>query len=88
MIRAEIERDDAMVISVKDDGTGIDAADLPHVFERFYRTNQARLHGIGGTGLGLAITKAIIEAHGGAVAVNSDGPGQGAVVNVRIPLNI
>ena len=88
VIRAEIERDDAMVISVKDDGTGIDAADLPHVFERFYRTNQARLHGIGGTGLGLAITKAIVEAHGGAVAVNSDGPGQGAVVNVRIPLNM
>ena len=88
VIRAEIERDDAMVISVKDDGTGIDAADLPHVFERFYRTNQARLHGIGGTGLGLAITKAIVEAHGGAVTVNSDGPGQGAVVNVRIPLNM
>ena len=88
VLRAEIERDDAMVISVKDDGTGIDAADLPHVFERFYRTNQARLHGIGGTGLGLAITKAIVEAHGGAVAVNSDGPGQGAVVNVRIPLNM
>ena len=87
VIRAEIERDDAMVISVKDDGTGIDAADLPHVFERFYRTNQSRLHGIGGTGLGLAITKAIVEAHGGTIAVNSDGPGQGAVVNVRIPLN-
>ena len=87
VLRAEIERDDAMVISVKDDGTGIDAADLPHVFERFYRTNQSRLHGIGGTGLGLAITKAIVEAHGGTIAVNSDGPGQGAVVNVRIPLN-
>ena len=87
VLRAEMERDDAMVISVKDDGTGIDAADLPHVFERFYRTNQSRLHGIGGTGLGLAITKAIIEAHGSTVAVNSDGPGQGAVVNVRIPLN-
>ena len=88
VLRAEIERDDAMVISVKDDGTGIDAADLPHVFERFYRTNQSRLHGIGGTGLGLAITKAIVEAHGGTIAVNSDGPGQGTVVNVRIPLNI
>ena len=87
VLRAEIERDDAMVISVKDDGTGIDAADLPHVFERFYRTNQARLHGMGGTGLGLAITRTIVEAHGGTVAVNSDGPGQGAVVNVRIPLN-
>ena len=87
VLRAELERDDAMVISVKDDGTGIDAADLPLVFERFYRTDQSRLRGIGGTGLGLAITKAIVEAHGGTVAVNSDGPGQGTVVNVRIPLN-
>ena len=87
VLRAEIERDDGMVISVKDDGTGIDAADLPHVFERFYHTNQSRLHGMGGTGLGLAITRTIVEAHGGTVAVNSDRPGQGAVVNVRIPLN-
>ena len=87
VLRAELESDDAMVISVKDDGTGIDAADLPHVFERFYRTDQSGLRGIGGTGLGLAITKAIVEAHGGTVAVNSDGPGKGAVVNVRIPPN-
>ena len=87
VLRAELESDDTMVISVKDDGTGIDAADLPHVFERFYRTDQSRLHGMGGTGLGLAIAKAIVEAHGGTVAVNSEGPGQGAVVTCRLPLS-
>ncbi len=83
MVRAELEGEEALVISVIDDGTGIDAADLPHVFERFYRSDQSRLHGIAGTGLGLAITKAIVEAHGGTIAVASGGPGQGAVVTCR-----
>ncbi len=83
MVRAELEGEEALVISVIDDGTGIDAADLPHVFERFYRSDQSRLHGIAGMGLGLAITKAIVEAHGGTIAVASGGPGQGAVVTCR-----
>ena len=83
VVRAELEGEEALVISVIDDGTGIDAADLPHVFERFYRSDQSRLHGIAGTGLGLAITKAIVEAHGGTIAVASGGPGQGAVVTCR-----
>ena len=83
VVRAELEGEEALVISVIDDGTGIDAADLPHVFDRFYRSDQSRLHGIAGTGLGLAITKAIVEAHGGTIAVASGGPGQGAVVTCR-----
>ena len=83
VVRAELEGEEALVISVIDDGTGIDAADRPHVFERFYRSDQSHLHGIAGTGLGLAITKAIVEAHGGTVAVASGGPGQGAVVTCR-----
>ncbi len=81
------EQAEALVISITDDGIGIHAADLPHVFDRFYRTDQARSRGIGGTGLGLAITRAIIEVHGGTVAVASDGPGQGAVVTMRLPLD-
>ncbi|MXY43240.1 MAG: HAMP domain-containing histidine kinase [Dehalococcoidia bacterium] len=76
-----------LVISVTDNGIGIDAADLPHVFDRFYRTDRSRSRGIGGTGLGLAITRAIVEAHGGTIAVESDGPGQGVTVSIRIPLN-
>ena len=86
-LRAALESDDELVISVTDDGIGMDAADLPHVFDRFYRTDQSRNRGIGGTGLGLAIARAIVEAHGGAIAVASDGPGRGAVVTIRLPLS-
>ena len=75
-----------LTVSVTDDGIGIDATDLPHVFDRFYRTDQARSRGIGGTGLGLAITRAIVEAHGGTIAVASRGLGQGASVTFRLPL--
>ena len=87
VLRAELECDEALAISITDDGIGIDAADLPHVFDRFYRTDQSRSRGIGGTGLGLAITRAIVEAHGGTIAVTSDGPGQGVSVTIRLPLN-
>ncbi len=86
VLRVELERDEALTISVIDDGIGIDATDLPHLFDRFYRTDQSRNRGIGGTGLGLAITRAIVEAHGGTITVASDGPGQGATVTIRIPL--
>ena len=65
VLRAGLECDEALAISISDDGIGIHAAELPHVFNRFYRTGQSRSRGIGGTGLGLAITQAIVEAHGG-----------------------
>ena len=78
--------DAGVAISVIDDGIGIDPADLPHIFDRFYRTQQARDRGVQGTGLGLAITRAIVEAHGGAVAASSEGPGQGAAFSIRLPL--
>ena len=83
-VRATVESGEALVISVSDDGIGIDATDLPHIFDRFYRTGQSRSRGIGGTGLGLAITRAIIQAHEGTITVASDGPGQGATVNIRL----
>ena len=87
VISAGQETDEALAVSITDDGIGIDTADLPHVFDRFYRTDQSRSRGIDGTGLGLAITKAIVEAHGGTVCIVSDGLGQGATVNIRIPMN-
>ena len=87
VLRAGLESGDTLAVSIADDGIGIDPADLPHVFDRFYRTDQSRSRGIGGTGLGLAITRAIAEAHGGTVSVASDGPGQGATVTIRLPLN-
>ncbi len=87
VLRAGLESDETLAISIIDDGIGIHAADLPHVFDRFYRTDQSRSRGIAGTGLGLAITRAIVEAHGGTVAVTSDGLGQGVTVTCRLPLN-
>ena len=87
VLRAGLESDEALAISIIDDGIGIHAAALPHVFDRFYRTDQARSRGIGGTGLGLAITRAIVEAHEGTATIASDGLGQGAAVTLRLRLN-
>ena len=86
VISAEMEGEEELAISISDEGIGIDAADLPHVFDRFYRTDHSRSRGIDGTGLGLAITRAIVEAHGGTIGVASDGVGQGATVTIQLPL--
>lgn len=77
---------DEVVISVTDDGEGIAAEHLPHVFERFYRADFARNRQRGGSGIGLAIVKALTEAHGGHISVASRGPGQGATFTVVLPV--
>ncbi len=82
-----IETDRSVCISVTDNGFGIDPADLPHIFNRFYRTDQSRSRGIYGTGLGLAIACTIIEAHNGTITAISDGIGQGTTVRFDLPLN-
>ena len=74
------------VITVTDNGVGIDSADLPHIFERFYRTDHSRSRRTGGRGLGLAIARTIIEAHNGTIAVASAGLGQGTTVRFELPL--
>ena len=60
-----------VVVSVEDTGHGIEPEHLPHLFERFYRTDWARAKDSGGTGLGLPIVKEIAEAHGGSISVTS-----------------
>jgi signal transduction histidine kinase len=69
---------------VQDTGVGIPAEALPHLFERFYRVDNARARASGGSGLGLAIVQAIVEAHGGLVAVES-APGAGTCMTIRLP---
>jgi two-component system OmpR family sensor kinase len=72
------------VFSVEDDGPGIAEADQPHVFERFYRADQARTGSSGHSGLGLAIAKAIVDNHGGTLTLRSS-PGKGTCFEVHLP---
>lgn len=71
-------------IVVSDTGSGISAEDLPFIFERFYRADKSRTRLTGGSGIGLTISKAIIEAHGGSIEINSQ-VGVGTDVVARIP---
>lgn len=78
-------REDLACVSVGDHGCGIDARDLQHIFEPFYRADPARARETGGTGLGLAIAEQIVRAHGGAIGVSSQ-PGIGSVFTVTLPI--
>lgn len=71
-------------LAVVDDGSGIDAEDLPHIFERFYRADRSRSKANGRSGLGLAISKAIVESHSGTINALST-PGMGTTVRVTLP---
>jgi signal transduction histidine kinase len=72
-------------IDVRDTGEGISAADLPHVFDRFYRGDKARSReGFGGAGLGLAIARRLVETHGGRIWV-AQPPGGGSVFSFTLP---
>jgi signal transduction histidine kinase len=72
-------------IIVADNGPGMTAEQAARVFERFYRTDDARTRARGGTGLGLSIAASLAAAHGGDITVDTQ-PGQGAVFHVRLPL--
>ena len=74
-----------VTITVTDDGDGILAEHLPHVFERFYRVDAARDREQGGAGIGLAIAKALVEAHNGHITASSHGPGTGTTFTVTLP---
>ncbi|MGQ9898509.1 MAG: ATP-binding protein [Acidobacteriota bacterium] len=81
-----------VTVEVADTGIGIEAADLPHVFERFYTGRDTSRHSSGqfefntrGTGLGLTIAKSYVEAHGGCIEAISDGPGHGSRFLITLP---
>jgi two-component system sensor histidine kinase BaeS len=83
VLRSRVEGGD-LVVEVADSGTGIDPADLDHVFDRFWRADKSRNRQTGGSGLGLAIVRKLTESHDGSVSVAST-PGHGSVFTVRLP---
>jgi len=86
-IKIEIgKKRDKVFISFSDGGVGISKGDLPHVFERFYRSENAFTAKKEGTGLGLWITKRIVEEHNGEIEIHSI-LGKGTIVNIVLPLS-
>ena len=75
----------AIEVAISDRGLGIPAAELPRLFQRFYRTPQALASGLPGTGLGLYVCAGIIAAHGGRLWAESPGEGQGATFRFTLP---
>jgi len=84
-IRVQVRPDkDSVLLTVADTGEGIPPEALPHLFERFYRVDKSRSRSSGGAGLGLAISKAIVDAHHGALGVSSE-LGVGTTFTLELP---
>jgi signal transduction histidine kinase/ActR/RegA family two-component response regulator len=75
-----------VIITVKDNGVGIDASELPHVFDMYRQTASSNGRAEGGLGIGLAVAKRVVELHGGSIDVRSDGHGCGTTVELRLPI--
>ncbi|MBI2832909.1 MAG: PAS domain S-box protein [Acidobacteria bacterium] len=78
--------EDLVRLTVRDTGLGISRQFLPHVFDRFRQADSSVTRSHGGLGLGLAIVRSLVELHGGTVAAESDGQGQGAAFTVTLPI--
>ncbi|NKB44775.1 MAG: DUF4118 domain-containing protein [Alphaproteobacteria bacterium] len=81
------EKEEHVVIDVKDNGQGIPSEDLGAIFDKFFRV-KARDRKIAGTGLGLAICKGILEGHNGSIEALSDGPGRGTTMRIQLPADV
>jgi two-component system, OmpR family, sensor kinase len=79
--------EDGVELAVKDNGTGISEEHIPHLFERFYRSESSRTRKYGGAGLGLAITQSLVELHGGSIQVESR-VGEGSIFYILLPRQV
>jgi signal transduction histidine kinase len=82
-VTVDLKANSAWHLTVTDQGPGIAAEDLPHIFDRFYRAQSAR--SMPGSGLGLAIVKGVVTSHGGTIDI-SPRPGGGTRVDIALPL--
>ena len=76
---------DNAILSVRDQGNGISAKELPRIFQRFYRVGDEMTRQVPGTGLGLFLVKEIVTRHGGDVSATSRGLGLGSAFTIRLP---
>jgi heavy metal sensor kinase len=87
VVRVDLSTQDSVAtVKVSDTGIGIDPADLPHIFDRFWRADKARSRAYGGAGLGLSIAKWIAETHAGSITVASE-LGKGSTFSFNVPLD-
>jgi signal transduction histidine kinase len=83
-VRMSVQKNGSAVLQVEDTGCGISEEDLPHIFDRFFRTDRSRSRQVPGSGLGLSISKWIVDAHGGSIHVASR-LGSGSTFTVELP---
>jgi PAS domain S-box-containing protein len=81
-----VTRNGYVIITVQDEGIGIEPENLPHIFEPFEQTDKTVTHNFGGLGLGLTITRSLVHLHGGYITAHSEGRGLGATFRVQLPL--
>ncbi len=87
-VRLDTPDEKRIVLSVQDHGVGIPPDDMKSIFKRFYRVNHRSLAHVKGTGLGLFIVKSIAQKHGGKVAAESAGEGQGTTITLELPRSL
>jgi len=78
------QKNNQVIIEVKDTGEGISSEDIDKIFDRFYRVDKARARSTGGTGLGLAIALSAVKYHNGQIEVKSE-PGKGSTFTIILP---
>lgn len=79
------KRDDALTVSVSDNGMGMEPAEIPHLFEMFTRGDRVRTSHQGGLGIGLALSRRLAMLHGGSLEASSEGPGRGSTFTLELP---